>query len=433
MKFFALGTACALAFASVPPLLAQAEPSQTETETTGPSFTEVNEAMGLPLFSATDFWSEEIETVAKRLRWPQESQTSTSASYRLYPRPAQPVFQRKAFSLVLHGEDGSPVSLSLVFANKGDIDGLIGVGPDARAAEIRRAESRAERDYKRLIREDAAALTEALNGLFGPAQNQRLGGSSQTAERAQRWDWNGVSFLLAAPREEYVTLRIVPTAGLDEGGSERIARRDLREELLNRIERRENGDVILRDIPMVNQGPKGYCVPATWERVLRYMGIPADMYVLAMAGGTQVGGGTVVRDIAQGASQLVTRQGRRIQTERIRLIPSSVAASIDRGIPLMWAMFVVEPLNSEITRRSKERQKVTDWTAWQNDLRPHRMAARSIRPDPTGGHVCMIIGYNRETGEIAISDSWGPEFAERWLTLEEAEAISQGSVTSILP
>jgi hypothetical protein len=45
----------------------------------------------------------------------------------------------------------------------------------------------------------------------------------------------------------------------------------------------------------------------------------------------------------------------------------------------------------------------------------------------------MIIGYNRETGEIAISDSWGPEFAERWLTLEEAEAISQGSVTSILP
>ena len=67
-----------------------------------------------------------------------------------------------------------------------------------------------------------------------------------------------------------------------------------------------NGDVILKDIPMVNQGPKGYCVPATWERAMRYMGVPADMYVLAMAGQSGAGGGTSVVAIANGAKAAVT-------------------------------------------------------------------------------------------------------------------------------
>jgi hypothetical protein len=40
--------------------------------------------------------------------------------------------------------------------------------------------------------------------------------------------------------------------------------------------------------------------------------------------------------------------------------------------------------------------------------------------------MCLIIGYNKATGEIAISDSWGPRFAERWITVEEATAVSQG-------
>ena len=41
------------------------------------------------------------------------------------------------------------------------------------------------------------------------------------------------------------------------------------------------------------------------------------------------------------------------------------------------------------------------------------------------GHVCLIIGYNKLTGEVALSDSWGPSFAERWVTCEEAKDVSQ--------
>jgi hypothetical protein len=49
------------------------------------------------------------------------------------------------------------------------------------------------------------------------------------------------------------------------------------------------------------------------------------------------------------------------------------------------------------------------------------------------GHVCLLIGCNRKTGELATSDSWGPEFAERWITLEEARALSQGDLGAIVP
>jgi hypothetical protein len=43
----------------------------------------------------------------------------------------------------------------------------------------------------------------------------------------------------------------------------------------------------------------------------------------------------------------------------------------------------------------------------------------------------MIIGYNKKTNELAITDSWGPNYAERWITVEEAQAISQGILSQV--
>ena len=103
----------------------------------------------------------------------------------------------------------------------------------------------------------------------------------------------GHAFLLAAPKDEYVALRILSVKSADEGGRSRVTDAELFARAKTRVDRRPNGDVILKDIPMVNQGPKGYCVPATWERAMRSMGVPADMYVLAMAGQSGAGGGTL--------------------------------------------------------------------------------------------------------------------------------------------
>ncbi len=390
---------------------------------------ELNSAIGLNIWDDILLWETGAEDLAAGLGWPMESKTSTSSSYRLYPANPVRVFDRPAYTMSLHAENGKPVSLSFMFANKGDVARMMNLSPDTSQSDIRRA----YREYPRLIREDSRALNNTLDDLFGASAQMRIGDSIHTEERVNRWDWNGHVFLLSSQWDEYVSLRIVPSDAVDGSGLERISRGEIQSVIMERVTHRDNGDVILDDIPMVDQGPKGYCVPATWERVLRYMGIPADMYVLAMAGETGIGGGTSIRKISDGAGQLVRRHGRNIRTRRAQINEREIARYIDQGIPIIWTMFVVNELDSAINRRTRERQTVSDWDEWNDNLDTVRREARRIRTDPSQGHLCMIIGYNSRTGELAVSDSWGPAYAERWMTLEEAEAVSRGEFTIISP
>jgi hypothetical protein len=393
-----------------------------------PSAAQVNDALGLALFDESGaLWEQDTDAVAQRLGWKPESRTSTSTSFRDYPKADARILGVRPFSLALYGEEGTVDSVSMLFANKGDVDQLIAVDPSLSEARQEREKQRARQDFGRLIRRDAVLLEQKLNELFGHSSGQRFGETRDMRERVSRWDWKGHSFLLASPRDEYLALRIVSPGVADGTRLERVSKADMRERLAQRVERRENGDILLKDMPMVDQGPKGYCVPATWERVLRYMGIPADMYILAMAGDTNVGGGTSTRSMAMGASELVRRYGRRITPQKSRLDLRLVSRYIDQGLPLLWTMYVDRAVDAAISMRSRQRTQVSDWEDWKKSLEEVRRQARRSRPDTSEGHVRLIIGYNRETGEIAISDSWGPNYAERWVTLEEAEVMSEGN------
>jgi hypothetical protein len=382
----------------------------------------VNAALGMPLFSsdAETLWEEWGAPVAERLRWPQESETSFDASYRRYPGPEVRLLGARPFSEVLYTEEGLPSALSIIFANKGDAVGR--ADADQRPGE-RRSELRGN---QRAIEEDERTLTDALTALFGPPATVRFGAGRAMRETAKRWDWRGHTFLVSAPRGEYAALRILPPATVDHGGVSRERSAVVRERAAGRVQARPNGDVIITDIPMVNQGPKGYCVPATWERYLRYMGVPADMYALAMAGNTAAGGGTSPDNLLWGVRDLVTRAGRRLETPTMRLDTAGVARFIDRGLPLMWRMYSTKEMNEAVEARRVARGEMEDPEAWSASLAEARQAARAWRPDPRRGHLCMITGYNAKTGELAFSDSWGPAFEERWITVEEAQAVSRG-------
>jgi len=390
------------------------------------TFDDLNKAFERPVWVDDNLWDDPDADVAARLEWPRESQTSFDASYRLYPGRDVTALGTRPFSLVLYGNQSMASQISMVFANKGDVEQLADVQVGMTESQIEREKSRAMREFKKFITRDEEVIASRLTALLGEPALTKFGEGRNTTERVRRWDWNGHAILLAAPRGEYVALRVVPMSVADGEDSERVTRADMKDRLVQRIERRENGDVILTDIPMVNQGPKGYCSPASWERAMRYLGIPADMYVLAMAASTDVGGGTASSSMMFGVSDVIRRNGRRIITDTGRITTRNVASYIDKGLPMMWQMVVVEDLNSNITARSQQRESVTDWTAYQEMLKPRRSAARRIRTRDGEPHICMIIGYNDETKEIAISDSWGEQFAERWITEEEAGMISNG-------
>lgn len=390
---------------------------------------QVNKALGLELFADASLWDDDAKAVADRLAWPQESETTNDSSYRLYPKDDYRVLGSRPYSCAFLAEQGKPTSLSLMFANKGD---SVSVESKETKEKAKAKERDGQiKDYKKAIAGDSKDLGDKLTALFGKPVADRMGQGRATSEVVRRWDWNGHAFLLAAPKDEYVALRILSLKSADDGGLSRVTDAELFARAKVRVDRRPNGDVILKDIPMVNQGPKGYCVPATWERVMRYMGVPADMYVLAMAGQSGAGGGTSIQGIANGAKDAVSRGGRKIESASIKIDPASVAKYIDRGLPIMWVMYSTKAYNDLANERTKEREGMSDVAAWKKTLVESRKGQKALQPDRNEGHMCMIVGYNKGTGEVAVSDSWGPAFEERWVHGAEATQISQGTVMVI--
>lgn len=380
------------------------------------AFKELNDLLGIPLFTDNTLWNDATEAVAKRLAWPKESETDRQSSYRHYPPADYRILACRPFSAVLYGDEGGAAQVSIVFANKGDF----------------RFSDRPTKDEIKAMEEAIAADAERVEALLskalGPPDRQQFGYGRGIRQSTQRWDWQGHAFLLASQDGEYVTLKVMPTEAADnKGRGERLSDARLRELTTGNILTRENGDVLIGNIPMVDQGPKGYCVPATFERYLRYLQIPADMYLLAMAGQTQVGGGTSLQKIIESLESYISSQSRSMKEIKTELDLRTVQKHIDRGLPMIWTMYSSPEYNEFANERSLRRSKTVDWEAWAD---ASKSEARTIQlhKDHMAAHACMIIGYNRATGEIAVSDSWGPSYSERWVPAEQVEQVSQGSI-----
>lgn len=381
----------------------------------------INEAIGKELFAGAPLWDSEPSEVAARLNWPRESETAISESYRAYPRDDYRFLGARPFSAALYGEDDKVTGISIVFANKGDSFAAGGSGEE-HFLEGKPVPGGME-GVQVLMEHDTKTITAKLSALLGNPQSQKFG-EGESRVNAERWDWAGHSFLLSHVESEYVSLSIQTTDTADaRGRTARVPDAVIRERARSFVEQRENGDVVVTNIPMVDQGPKGYCVPATAERVMRYLGIPADMYLLAMAGETQAGGGTSVDLLLSNIGSDIKRKGRSFKIEPGELKLRDIKRSIDDGIPIMWAMFSTEQFNDTASERTKMR-KSEPWDAYLEHVTA-AAAESALSPDRNRGHVVIIIGYNETTNEIAFSDSWGERYLERWITIPEAEQVSQ--------
>ena len=81
---------------------------------------------------------------------------------------------------------------------------------------------------------------------------------------------------------EFIKLKVAKTPKrdfFDRGpkNAVKVAKGDLKK----RVERENNGDVLIPSVPMVDQGNKGYCVCASVERVMKYYGVQVDQHQMA--------------------------------------------------------------------------------------------------------------------------------------------------------
>ena len=381
----------------------------------------LNELVGQPLFGDASLWQTKAEEVAQRLQWPKESETKASSSYRDYPKDDYRLFGARPWSVAMYASDGMVTNVSLVYANKGDLFGMNGENNNRVDRET--PEPQAMAILKKKMREDVDAITAKLTEKLGEPQKQRFG-EGEGRDTMLRWDWRGHTILLREKEAEYVGLELVTKAFADAGGKiARTSEKIVKDRVLANVQRRETGDVVISDIPMVDQGPKGYCVPATAERAMRYLDVPADMYVLAMAGNTNLGGGTSVQMLLQGVKKDITSKGRTFDSWEGELKLKELQKYIDKGVPVIWALYSTDDFNKLANDRTKARKEMADFKQWKDKL--PSMLNTSLVAERDQGHVVLIIGYNKETNEFAFSDSWGENFKERWITFEEAEKISQ--------
>ena len=389
----------------------------------------LNEILDLPLLANAHFWQEDVGKIARRLSWPEESRTTTEESFRRYAIDQKiTVCGANANSLALYGKMGKPTYLSIIFANAGDFL------EDRPTSNSRKASENVDESLSRAVKKDAATVSGALTALLGNAAISLFGNSSSNRDEVHRWDWHDVSFLLNSHQGRYTSLKIIPASVADHYGTVEVTDREQMKDVLSkRVLKRDNGDVVVTELPMVDQGPKGYCVPATWERYLRYMDVPADLYVLAIMGNSGLGGGTTIGGMRAGVSDYVSAYHRRIEDDEAPLDVSHIKRYIDQGLPLMWTCWVVKDVEIQASENTVDRKDTSDLTAYRKELANQDKALGSsfqaMDTARDNGHMRLIIGYNESTDEIAISDSWGAAAAERWLYVPTANRISQGDLT----
>ena len=217
------------------------------------------------------------------------------------------------------------------------------------------------------------------------------------------------------------------------------------------------GDVWLGDVPMVDQGQKGYCVVASTERVMRYYGNAVDANELAQVANTSTSGGTStdamlealkklgarlkvrVRDVEHGDSvkdilKLIADYNRAAKRAGVAEIPDQ-GNSIDVGE-------VYRAMKGDVLKEVRTKNK-SSLSRFQREVQAHidqgvpllwtvmlgLAKEPGIAPQTFGGHMRLIIGYNTAKEEILYSDSWGAGHELKRLPAADAWTMTTGAMT----
>lgn len=265
-------------------------------------------------------------------------------------------------------------------------------------------------------------------------------------ETSARRERNGESFT-----PEFIRLVVVPAkAKLPLGTPTAPAAAPVKREALTaNILKTESGDVYIQNIPMVDQGQKGYCAVASAERVLRYYGISSDQHELAQIADASSGSGTNPEAMFEALKKL---RGRfHIQLKEV------IPWSYDDFIKLIekyndWVEktqegeYVDYPEEGDIvavietmqgTTLKAVRGKKAQLAEFRKKIGTAVDAGIPLLwgvhlgifeepgvPQEGGGHMRLIIGYNDKTGHVLYSDSWGAGHELKRMPLAEAAAIT---------
>ncbi len=215
------------------------------------------------------------------------------------------------------------------------------------------------------------------------------------------------------------------------------------------------GDVWIADVPMVDQGQKGYCVVASAERVMRYYGNSVDQQELAQVANTSSAGGTSSDAMFDALKKLSARLKVRVREVEKRDIKDLLKMMADYNraakkanaplIPDQGYMIdvgaVYNAMDTNVLKEIRTKNKA-DFGQFQRKVQAHvdegtpllwtvmlgKVPEKGI-PQNAGGHMRLIIGYNLKTDEVIFSDSWGAGHELKRMPFADAWTITTGAMS----
>ena len=322
--------------------------------------------------------------------------------------------------------------------------------------------------FDELVKSAVAAITKATGAKF--TDRGKDPGNAVKAE-GLLWKTNGALYTLEYSftkevktrgipfRAEFVRLEITPppkgVATLIGGSVPSLPRFDAAQHVQRDA---TTGDVYIKDVPMVDQGQKGYCVVASTERVMRYYGASVDANELAQIANSDAGGGTSYQGMIGALKKVAARLKVRVR-EIEKLDVKDILALIkdyNRAAKKAGVSEIADPgrmidmgavygsMKGSVLRDVRTKNK-SDLSRFQRTVAENADKGTpllwtvhlGILEDKTamqtgGGHMRIIIGYNPKTNDILYSDSWGAGHELKRMSAVDAWTITTG-LTKIEP
>jgi len=255
-------------------------------------------------------------------------------------------------------------------------------------------------------------------------------------------------------RPEYVNLTIYPPATKKEDMLVHRKAETAEVDFKKRVQHKDNGDVLIEGVPMVDQGKKGYCAVATMERILRYYGSEVNQHELAQQANSSGNGGTNSESLVKALRGMSGKVGLHVDEREnfdtkdfIRLVDDynreakkkkepviTLPTSGTISVAEVFAAMKVPILREARLRNSSKTENFFKETAatielgqpvaWSVEL--GWVAETPALPQARGGHMRLIIGYNAQKNEILYTDSWGYGHELKRMSAEDAFFITTG-------
>lgn len=253
----------------------------------------------------------------------------------------------------------------------------------------------------------------------------------------------------------------------------------------NLVKDRASGDVFIDNVPMVDQGRKGYCAVASAARVYQYYGLDVDQHELAQIAGSGADTGTTLGEMVASLKKVT----RHVHTKVLVLyeypkgladkMPTNDSSYQDydrmirnynsglkefardiknynkiakkQGKSTFSDDFDEGVVNRDVFSRKCDtdiyRQVMTkksSYSRFNNKIQSYidqgipvgwclqlGMFKEENLPQSYGGHMRLIVGYNKKTQELIYTDSWGDGHGKK--RMPAADAFCMTSALLALP